>query len=63
LASLQGNLIYQENLELHKKVKLVSQENSELREVQVLAAHESLRNIFHLPFSSKLNLLPPKKEP
>ncbi|KAL9333726.1 hypothetical protein Peur_073865 [Populus x canadensis] len=29
----KGNLIYQENLELHKKVKLVSQENSELREV------------------------------
>ncbi|XP_011003055.1 PREDICTED: MADS-box transcription factor 23-like isoform X1 [Populus euphratica] len=57
----KGNLIYQENLELHKKVKLVSQENSELREVQVLAAHESLRNIFHLPFSSKLNLLPPKR--
>jgi hypothetical protein len=60
---LQGNLIYQENLELHKKVKLVSQENSELREVQVLAAHVSLRNIFHLPFGSELNLLPPNKEP
>ncbi|KAJ6986363.1 MADS-box transcription factor 23-like [Populus alba x Populus x berolinensis] len=32
-SEVKGNLIYHENLELHKKVKLVSQENSELREV------------------------------
>ncbi|KAG5238632.1 MADS-box transcription factor [Salix suchowensis] len=59
----KGNLIYQENLELHNKVELVSQENSELHEVKVLAADVSLRNISHLPFNSKLHLLPPNKKP
>lgn len=28
---MQGNLIHQENLELHKKVNLIRQENTELQ--------------------------------
>jgi hypothetical protein len=60
---LQGNLIYQENLELHKKVDLIGQENAELRKVLVLATHVSLRNFIHLPFNSELHFLPRNKEP
>lgn len=32
LAVLQGNLIYQENVELHKEVDLIHQENRDLYE-------------------------------